>query len=33
VGVLKKREHLDDLVIDGKILLKWILKKSWISVA
>jgi hypothetical protein len=37
-GSLMDREHLDDLGIDGRIILKWIFKKrdrgmSWIDLA
>jgi len=24
-----KRDHLEELVIDGKIILEWILRKRW----
>jgi len=27
-GYLKERSHLEDLSIDGRIILKWILKKE-----
>jgi len=27
-GYLKERSHLEDLGIDGRIILKWILKKE-----
>jgi hypothetical protein len=29
VGKLKGRDHLEDLVINGKIMSKWILGKLW----
>jgi hypothetical protein len=37
-GNLRKRDHLKDLGVDGRIILKWILKKwdgdmDWIIVA
>jgi len=25
---LKRRDHLGDLVVDGRVILKWMLKKS-----
>jgi hypothetical protein len=27
-GNLKDRDHVDDLVVDGRMILKWILKKE-----
>jgi hypothetical protein len=27
VGILRKEDHLEDVDIDGKIIMKWILKK------
>jgi hypothetical protein len=32
VGSLRETEHLEDLGVDGRIILKWILKK-WDGVA
>ena len=29
LGDLREREHLEDLGIDGRIILKWILKWMW----
>jgi len=28
-GVLRERDHLENLGIDGRVILKWILKKRW----
>jgi hypothetical protein len=32
LGIWKGREHLIDLVVDGRILLKWNLKKDCVSI-
>jgi hypothetical protein len=30
-GYLRERDHLEDLSLDGKIILKWMFMKYWIS--
>jgi hypothetical protein len=30
-GDLRKRNHLEDLGVDGRIILKWFFKKVWTS--
>jgi hypothetical protein len=29
IGILKERNHLEVLRVGGKVILKWIFKKTW----